>query len=184
VKADWAKDRAAAAAAKATAEAHQKLMKDRVAALEDAKQIEENARSLEELRLDLYTKNKSASNFEVETLSDSHLRLNEPSKLPCEPLIKPPLEYSPYRESSHSEEFLTSWQEEEDENNVVVADEYEANQDQDQDYVTWTDDKSEASEASQALQERHEAAPPPKPKAKFKPQHKVQFSVLLVINVF
>jgi hypothetical protein len=73
VKADQAKAKADAAAAKAAATAHLQSQKDQVAALEDSMQDEAYTRSQEELRPDLHIDYKSASNTEVETLSDSHM---------------------------------------------------------------------------------------------------------------
>lgn len=173
VKADQAKAKAEAAAAKAAVLAHQQIQKDRVAALEDAQQVEEHTRSLEDLRPDLHIDHKSAST-DVETLSDSHLTLDNPITLPRKPLIDLPLDHSSYRESSHSEEFLTGWGQVE--NNVTVADENE--EDQGQDYVMQSDNELEASEASEALhddQTLRRKSPGPRPKAKFKPQYMVSF---------
>jgi hypothetical protein len=159
VKADQAKAKADAAAAEAADVAHQQNQKNRVAALEDAMQAEEYAQSLEDLRPDLH--HKSASNTDVETLSDSHMIFDDPIEIPREPLTGLPPDGSSYRDSSHSEEFLTGWEE------------LEENQ-QDQDYLMPSDNESEASHASQASQASH-SQPRNRTKAKFKPQYKVSF---------
>ena len=113
-------------------------------------QAEAYSRSLEELRPDLHINHKSASNTEVDTLSDSHM-LDDPIGIPHELLTDLPPDQSSYRDSSHSEEFLTGW-EALDENN------------QDQDYVIQSGNESEASQASQGLTQKTRT------KAKFKPQ--------------
>lgn len=174
MKADQAKVKAEAAVAEAAALAHQQTQKDRVAALEDAQQVEEYTRSLEDLRPDLHINHKSASNTDVETLSDSYLILDNPIQLPRKPLIDLPIDHSSYHELSHSDDFLTGW--EEVESNATVMDENE--EDQEQDYVMQSDNESEASEAlhDQTLCRKSG----PRPKAKFKPQHKVCFFVSLI----
>ena len=174
MKADQAKAKAEAAAAKAAASAHQQSQKNQVAALEDARQVEEYTRSLEDLRLDLHIDHKSASNTDVDTLSDSHLILDDPTGLPREPLIDTLLDHRSYGESTHSKDFLTGWGSwKEQENSAERVGDNE--DDQDQDYVMQS--KSEASEASQDEQtQRHKSGPSaPCPKAKFKPQRKVCF---------
>ena len=142
VESDRAKAEAKATAADAAAKAHQESLKERVAALEDAKQAEEYSLSLAELR------------------PDRHLTASMESELgpvavksPREPLIELPrlLEHtiSLYRSSSHRDEFLTGWLKG---NSVVVgksaAVEEETNEGQDQDYVMHSQSESEASEAS------------------------------------
>ena len=171
VKADQAKAAADAAAAEATAAAHQKGQLDRVAALKDAIQ-EEDAQSLDVLRPDLYIDPKSASNTasDVDTLSDSHLTrmLDDPIGIPRDPLTDLPLEPTSYRGSSHSDDFLTGWQETEDNAEVVVE---EDNEDQDQDYLMQSD--SEASHESQALPDQTRSHRKATGSGKFKPQYNV-----------
>ena len=89
MRSDQAKAKAEAAAAEAAAIAHQQSQKDRVAALEDAMQANKYAQSLEDVRPDLHINHKSATNTDVDTLSDTHLN------------------------PSQSEEFLTGWEGEE-----------------------------------------------------------------------
>ncbi|KAN0111553.1 hypothetical protein V8E52_008392 [Russula decolorans] len=153
VKADQAKAKADAAAAKAAATAHLQSQKDQVAALEDSMQDEAYTQSQEELRPDLHINYKSASNTEVETLSDSHM-LDDPIGIPCEPLTVRdlPPDQSSYRDSSHGKEFLTGWEELDD---------------QDQDYVMPSGNESDASQASKASQDLTQKT---RSKAKFKPQ--------------
>lgn len=107
------------------------------------------------------------SNTDVETLSDSHLMLDDPIEIPRKPLINLPADWRSYRGSSHSEEFLTGWEELEE-------------NDRDHDYVMPSD--NELSEDSQAS---HDQSLPrktgPQTKAKFKPQKlKVSFFVLRI----
>jgi len=168
VKADQAKAKAEAAAAEAAAVAHQQNQKNRIAALEDAMQMEEYAQSLEDLRPDLH--HKSASNTDIKTLSDSHLISNDLIEIPREPLTDLPPDWSSYRDSSHSEEFLTRWEA------------LEENQ-QDQDYLMPSDNESEASHVSQASQPSH-SQPRKSTKAKFKPQYKVSFFCFAYPNAF
>jgi hypothetical protein len=146
VRLDQAKAKAEAAATEAAAIAHQQSQKDRVAALEDAMQANEYAQSLEDVRPDLHINHKSATNTDVDTLSDTHLNLDEPIDIPRKPAKDLPSDRSSYRNSSQSEEFLTGWEGEE--------------KNQDQDYVMPSDTESDAS------------APGPctTGKAKFKPQ--------------
>ena len=190
VKADQVKAKAEAAAAEAAAKAHQEGQKAQVAALEDAKQAEEYAQSLEELRPDLHIDHKSASasTTDVETLSDSHLTLDNP--IPREPLIDLPqllpLDHTSYRSSSHSEDFLTGWLGGNtvpvDENNEAVEENNEAaeenNEGNDEDYIMLSD-ASEASEASKASCDQFQARKPRR-KAKFKHQIKVRFLFCLI----
>jgi hypothetical protein len=169
VKVDQAKAKADAAAAEAAAAAHKQSQLDQVAALEDAMQ-EEDAHSLDILRPDLYIDPKSVNAAsDVDTLSDSHLMLDDPIEIPRQPLIDLPPDRSSYRDSSHSEEFLTGWQETE-ENPAVVVEENN-DQVQDQDYLMQSD--SEVSHVSQAGPSR---------KAKFKPQYFVSSSFRQFLN--
>jgi hypothetical protein len=107
VKADQAKAKAEAAAAKAAAIAHLQSEKDRVTAIEDAMQAKEYARSQKDLRPDLHINHKSVLNSDADTLSDSHLILNDLIGISHEPLIDLSLERSLYHSLSHSEDFLT-----------------------------------------------------------------------------
>jgi hypothetical protein len=94
IKADQAKAKADAAAAEAATAAHLQSQRDQVAAVEDAKQAEEYARSLEDLRPDLHIGNNSVSNTDVDTLSNSHLVLDD------DPHGRPaPADWSSYRGS-------------------------------------------------------------------------------------
>ena len=167
VKADQAKAEAEAAAAKAAAAAHNQSQLDQVRAIEDSMQAEENARSLDDLRPDLYISQKSASS--TETLSDSHLvPLDDPiqiPRIPRVPLIDIPQEHSSYRASSHSDDLLTGWQDLEEDAPVIMEENNE-----DQDYDIQSDNDSEASHMSQGSQQ-----PCPRRKAKFKPQYNVCF---------
>ena len=181
VKADHAKAAADAAAAEVAAAAHKKNQLDQVAALEDAIQ-EEDAESLGILRPDLYIDPKSASNTasDVDTLSDTHLTpmLDDPTGVPRDPLTEIPLEATSYRSSNHSDDFLTGWQETEENAEVVVE---ENNEDQDQDYLMQSD--SEASHVSQQDQTRL-SGPPRKAtgSGKFKPQYNVSFLFCHFLN--
>src|SRR5258708_12345356 len=119
VKVDQEKAKKDAAAAKAAAIAHKQSQLDRVASLEDAMQARDDARSLEDLHPDLHIDHKSGSISDVDTLSDSHLVLQEPIEIPrlpsieipCPPLTEIPFKRSSYRSSSHNEEFLTGEEE-------------------------------------------------------------------------
>jgi hypothetical protein len=152
VKADQAKAKTDAAAADAAAAAHQQTQKERIAAIEDAMQAEEHTRSLEDIRPDLHIDHKSATNTNDDTLSDSHLNLEDPIDISGKPVMDLPSNQSSYHNSSQSEEFLTGWGREEN--------------DQDQDYVIPSDNESEASQASHESLRRKTG----RTKAKFKPQ--------------
>src|SRR5258707_13320419 len=94
VKVDQEKAKKDAAAAKAAAIAHKQSQLDQVASLEDAMQACNDARSLEDLRPDLHIDHKSGSISDVNTLSDSHLVLEEPieiTRLPSIEIPRPPL---------------------------------------------------------------------------------------------
>jgi hypothetical protein len=170
VKADQAKAKAEAAAAEAAAVAEKQNQLDRVAALEDAMQAQQDAHSLDDLRPDLYISQKSASSSD--TLSDSHLMPDDPIGLPRVPLTDLPPERSSYRGSSHSDDFLTGWEETETEENVAVIVEENNDQDQDQGYVMPESDNESVSHGSQdqTLSQKSRR------KAKFKPQ--VSFFIL------
>lgn len=187
VKADQAEAKAKAAAAEAAAKAHEESQREQVAALEDAQQVEEYARSLEDLRPDLHISRKSASNTDVETLSDSHLTLDDPVEIPREPLIDIPrllpLEQGSYRSSGPSDDFLTGWLGED----AAVGE--RNHEEQDQEFVMHTqaqdNNDSEASEVSEASQALRDQTRKPRPKAKFKPQRDIVcFLFSLVPNTF
>src|SRR5258708_12808333 len=90
VKVDQEKAKKDAAAAKAAAIAHKQSQLDRVASLEDAMQARDDAHSLEDLRPDLHIDHKSGLISDVDTLSDSHLALEEPIEIPPLPSIQIP----------------------------------------------------------------------------------------------
>jgi len=172
VKVDQEKAKKDAAAAKAAAIAHKQSQLDRVASLEDAMQARDDARSLEDLRPDLHIDHKSGSISDVDTLSDSHLALEEPIEIPRLPSIeipRPPLtelpfERSSYRSSSHNEEFLTGGEELRD--NAA-----EINEGDDEENILPRDEAgSEAEEDQTQLRKK------PTPKTKFKPQVRSSFS--------
>jgi hypothetical protein len=108
IKADEAKAKADATAAESDAAALRKSQLERCAAIEDAMQAADNLQSLQDLRPDLHL--KSASNTDVEPLSDSPPMLGEP----VDAFIGPPVvERRSYRASSYSDDFLTGWEEHE-----------------------------------------------------------------------
>jgi hypothetical protein len=151
VKADEAKARTEAAAAEATAIAHMKSQFDRCAAVEDAMQADDNAKSLEALRPDLHIDPESAPNTDVDTL-----------------LGPPVVDCSSYRGSSHSEEFLTGWEEVED-RAVVVEENYEdedEHEDEDEDYTVLSKSETEASEASEDQSQTRKPGPAVKARGK------------------
>src|SRR5260221_10265974 len=111
VHADQKKAKVDAVAAEAAAVAHHQSQLDRVAALEDAMEAEDMTRSLEDLRPDLHIGHKSASSTDGNTLSDSPPMLDDPVAMPHNMQIEFPLEGSSYHESSHSEEYMTGWEE-------------------------------------------------------------------------
>ena len=141
VKASQAKAKTEAAAADATAAAHQQSQKDRIAALEDAMQAEELTQSLEGIRPDLHINHKSVMNTNDDTLSDSHLNHEDSVDISDEPVMDLPSDRSSYRDLSQSKEYLTGWGWEE-----IVGENGEEN-DQGQDYVMPSDNESEASQA-------------------------------------
>jgi hypothetical protein len=156
IKADQAKAKTDAAAAEAATAAHLQSQRDQVAAVEDAKQVEEYTQSLEDLRPDLHIGNKSASNTDVDTLSNSHLILDDnPLGIPA------PTDWSSRRGSSQGDNnFFGDY--------VIESD---------------NDDESEASQAlspasDASLQHRLEV----KRTAKAKLQHKV--SIYLIRSAF
>jgi hypothetical protein len=157
VKADQGKAKMEQAAAEATASAEKQRQFDQVAALEDAMQAEDDAQSLGDLRPDLQIGHKSASNTDVDTLSDSHLMLDDPVRVAFDALIDPPSERGSYRESSHSDNFLTGWEEVGDravmvkENNEEEEKDY-VDEEEEEEYVIHSEDDS-ASEASAVSQE-------------------------------
>src|SRR5260370_11676662 len=153
VKGDSEKAKKDAAAGKAAAIAHQQSQLDRVDSLEDAMQAHDDARSLEDLRPDLHIDHKSGLISDVDTLSDSHLALEEPIEIPrlpsieipCPLLTELPFERSSYRSSSHNEEFLTGGEElrdnaaeineGDDEENILPRDEAGSEAEEDQTQV-------------------------------------------------
>ena len=207
VKADQAKAKVEAAAVKAAAIAHQQSQRDSVAALEDVIQDGEYARSLEDLRPDLHIYRKSASNTDVDGLSDSHLTtplddpFTETSREPLtdfplrisrEPLTDLPVKHSLasiFRGSGQYEDpttMPTAW--ERLENNAVVAEdnnELEV-EELEQDYKMRSDNESETSEseASEASQDNWQTMPRKRksgkrPKTKSKPERKVFYFICL-----
>ena len=80
--------------------------------------------------------------------------LDDPIRKPCEPVDFPP-DHSSYHELSHSEEFLTSWQETEENTAIVVE---ENDEDQDPDYIMQSD--SEASHVSQVSPDQTQKSGP------------------------
>ena len=77
MRSDQAKAKAEVAATEAAAIAQQQSQKNCVAALEDAMQANKYAQSLEDMRPDLHINHKSATNTDVDTLSDTHLNLSQ-----------------------------------------------------------------------------------------------------------
>ena len=167
VHTDQKKAKVDAVAAEAAAVAHHQSQLDRVAALEDAMEAEDTTRSLEDLRPDLHIGHKSASSTDGNALSDSPPMLDDPVAMPHNMQIDFPPEGSSYRESSHGEEYMTSWEEFED--HVVTA----KKNTEDQDYVLQTGNESEAWEDEPQIRKSGMA-----PKAKKKPP-KVRFSFLV-----
>src|SRR5258707_15396133 len=110
VEIDKAKAKADAIAAEAAAITHKQNQLNRVASLEDAMQAREDAEALEAIRPDLHISHKSALNNDTETLSDSHLMLNDPIEIQCDLLTDLPLEQYSYHNLSYSEEFLSRWE--------------------------------------------------------------------------
>ncbi len=151
VKADNTKAKADAAAAKAAAIIQQQGQKSQVAALEDAMQAEDNARSLDDIRPDLSIGTKSSQNTDVDILSDSHQMLDEPVDA-IDPLSL--TERSSYRGSNHSEDFLTGWDEVEDQ--VAMEEEKFEDEGEDNEY-TGTMLSTSETEASQALEDDSQA---------------------------
>jgi hypothetical protein len=106
VKIDKAKAKVDTAAAEAAAITHKQNQLNQVASLEDTMQARENAQSLEAIRPDLHI---SALNIDTETMSDSHLMLDDPIEIQHNLLTDLP-EQSSYHSSSHSEDFLSGWE--------------------------------------------------------------------------
>jgi len=149
VKSDQAKAKADAAAAESAAIAHKQSQFDQVAALEDAKQTEDDTQLLEYQRPDLRIDPKLALNTDVDTLSDSRI-LDKPINVLTD--VPPLAECSSYHGSSHSEDFLTGWEEVEDHGAVMVEENYkdkDKGKDKDKDYTILSDSKMEASQASE-----------------------------------
>jgi hypothetical protein len=141
IKADEAKAKVNATAAKSDAVALRRSQLDRCAAIEDAMQAAENLRSQHETRPDLHL--KSASNTDMEALSDSRPTPNEPlDALSGHSSVVE--RRSSYRGSSHSQEFLTGWGEPECKAAVVedeVEEQVEGEYEEDDEY----EDKAELS---------------------------------------
>jgi hypothetical protein len=172
VKDDQVRAKKDAAAAAAAAIAHKQSQLDQVAALEDAMQAKDTAQSLEDLRPDLCMHRLSASSTEDNILSDSHALLDDPVGSDCsvhDTLIDIPPQHSLYRESSHSEEYLTGWEEPED---------FENNEDKDKDYVMLSDKESEGSQDRTQYGESGSA-----PKARGKSKQKVRLRFYLIIHI-
>ncbi len=74
-------------------------------------QVEDNARSLEDVRPDLHIVHKSAWNSDVSSLGDSRMIPDNPVGMPPEAPIDLPSKQSSYHESSHGEDYLTGWEE-------------------------------------------------------------------------
>src|SRR5260370_12450496 len=72
-------------------------------------QDREDAEALEAIRPDLHISHKSALNTGTETLSDSHLMLDDPIEIQRDLLTDLPLEQYSYHVSTYSEEFLSGW---------------------------------------------------------------------------
>jgi hypothetical protein len=158
VKIDQAKAKADTAAAEAATIAHKQNQLNQVASLEDAMQAREDAEALEAIRPDLHITHKSALNTDAETLSDSHLMLDDPIEIQRDMLTDLPLEQCSYHDSSHSEEFLSGWEAVGEENN----------EDQVRDYCDFMHSEAESEANENQTQPRKK--PAPTPKAKFKPQ--------------
>src|SRR5258708_30200640 len=128
--------------------------------------------SLEDLRPGLHIDHKSGSISDVDTLSDSHLVLEEPIEIPhlpsieipCPPLTELPFERSSYRSLSHNEEFLTGGEELRD--NAA-----EINEGDDEENIL---PRNEA--ASETEEDHTQLRKNPTPKTKFKPQVRASFS--------
>lgn len=177
VKADQVKANAEAAAAEAAAIADKECQLQRVASIEDAMQAEDDAKSLEDLRPDLHIGPKSVSNSEVDTLSDSHLIPDDAIENLHDSLMDFPPELSSYRDLSHSEEFLTDWQETQE--NTTVVEENNKDEDDGLGYIMLSENESDHDDETRTRKRQ------PAPKAKFKPQpSKVSFRFLLIWNAF
>ncbi len=159
VEIDKAKAKADAIAAEAAAITHKQNQLNRVASLEDAMQAREDAEALEAIRPDLHISHKSALNTDTETLSDSHLMLDDPIKIQRDLLTDLPLEQYSYHDSSYSEEFLSGWEAVGE--NATVGEE----NNKDRDFM-----RSEAESEADENQTQPRKKPAPTPKAKFKPQ--------------
>jgi len=182
VRADQAKAKMDAAAAESAAIAHKQSQLDQVTALEDALQVEDDAQSLEYLRPDLHIDPKSASNTDVDTLSDLRPILDKP--VDALTALSPLAEHSSYRGSSYSEDFLTGWGEPED--RAVVEDENNENRDGDgvgaenDDYVISSDTDMEASQASEDQSQAR--TPGPVTKARKKKKNKARGIFRAAVN--
>src|SRR5258708_36810703 len=122
-------------------------------------QAREDAEALEAIRPDLHISHKSALNHATETLSDSHLMLDDPIEIQRDPLTDLPLEQYSYHDSSYSEEFLSRWEAVGE--NATVGEE----NNEDHDFMC-----SEAESEADENQTQPQKKPAPTPKAKFKPQ--------------
>ena len=138
VKDDQAEAKKDAATAAAAAIVHKQSQLDQVAALEDAMQAKDTAQSLEDLRPDLHMHWSSASSTEDNIVSDSHALLNDSVGLAHNMLIDIPPQHSLYHELSHSEKYLTGWEDFDIHTNMV-----ENNKDKNKDYVMLSDKESE-----------------------------------------
>src|SRR5258708_10396205 len=122
-------------------------------------QAREDAEALEAIRPDLHYSHKSVLNTDTETLSDSHLMLNDPIEIQCNPLTDLPLEQYSFHDLSYSEEFLSGWE--------VVGENATVGEENNEDHDFM---HSEAESEADENQTQPQKKPAPTPKAKFKPQ--------------
>src|SRR5260370_7784488 len=121
-------------------------------------QDREDAEALEAIRPDLHISHKSALNTDTETLSDSHLMLDDPIEIQRDLLTDLPLEQYSYHDSSYSEEFLSGWEAVGE--NATVGEE----NNKDRDFM-----RSEAESESDENQTHPRKKPYPTPKPNFNP---------------